>query len=317
MPYLTIPAENRLAPGTAPSIKIPTSLYFVDRLAHITEFALYRSHRDFEEGGRESVDSIRNQLLSGEVLKKPVRITAEGTFSPSLLLYSGWWERRAGARKPRRRWRDPLQEWLFIGFEDWGPSWDINSTDPGEKPPYLLGQVAAGDESESLAVVVVGERASRVREHLLDRRRVFEADVTGLLCHRSHLSETELSDLGEFGKAFDYCIKLDDDNRQHRIEPRTDRAQYYSGYLWQCVVPKQWMRDEAPPLLGDTFFVWEHTDFTKPDAIAYNLDSLARKVAYLESKHGPMVLLQKSSAFVPGDPQYRAEDFYRVILHRE
>lgn len=71
---------------------------------------------------------------------------------------------------------------------------------------------------------------------------------------------------------------------------------------------------ETPPELKNTFFVWEHTDFTKPDAVAYNLDSLARKTGYIESKFGKLALLQKSSHLVSGEPYYSVESFYGFVL---
>jgi hypothetical protein len=55
------------------------------------------------------------------------------------------------------------------------------------------------------------------------------------------------------------------------------------------------------PILDDLYFIWEHTNFTCPEAIDYNTKSLDFKESYLENKYGKLKQVWKSSRFLPGD----------------
>jgi len=294
------------------------------RISHIPDFII----KEPKSGGslfqaKEEVRSLRSKLKRIKVPDAPWIIKARGTFFPCVLLSSGWWERRRDIKVEEVEWRDDIQRWLYHGFYEWAPSWDVSVLAECDTEPYLIAQLGTGDEAESLLVVIPGEEANKVRGRILEKKMeldalvkvmAFEAEVTGVLCHRKHLSKIGEEVLGKWGKAFDYCLWLDRDDRRHTISPLPGIPPLYSGYLWQCLAPKEWIKDGVSPELTDVFFIWEHTDFTKPDAVKYNLDSLEKKASYLEREHGDLVLLQKSSLLVPGDPLYPAQEFYNFMV---
>jgi len=158
-----------------------------------------------------------------------------------------------------------------------------------------------------------------VREQFLDARGwgVFEAEVTGYLYHRRHLKFAVLPEVEQWGKFFDYALVVRDDKEKHGITRLAEETETYSGYLWQCLVPTSWLKEGETLHLNQVYFIWEHTDFTKEDAIRYNLDSLERKRAYLEARHGDMVVLQKSCGVVPGEPACPTEVFYDFVVPPE
>jgi hypothetical protein len=90
----------------------------------------------------------------------------------------------------------------------------------------------------------------------------------------------------------------------------------YSGYIWQCWTLKDKLQKDSNPSLKDAYFLWEHTDFTKRDAVDYNLESLERKAEYLEKRTGPLVMLQKSCSVVPGQPYYPQAKFAEFLWDR-
>ena len=73
------------------------------------------------------------------------------------------------------------------------------------------------------------------------------------------------------------------------------------------------MTEKKPPRLDEVYLIWEHTDFTKPDAVAYNLDGLQHKADYLRRRHGNLILLQKSMPLVPGEPHCPTDQFYKLV----
>jgi hypothetical protein len=272
----------------------------------------WRSRQGLENVG--NVHDFRRKLLRQKPLDKPLLITVEGSYFPATLLSSGWWEREHEAKIPDFRWQDGLQEWLYRGFEEWAPSWDFNLAE--EKSLLHFGQIGAGDEAESLPVIIQGEKSTIVRENLaVGKKNVFQATVTGLLNHRSALPADVLTSVNRYGKAFEYCILVSEVDKKHGISLGLDkRTSPYSGYLWQCWGPKEWLVGMKTPSLNEVYFLWEHTDFTKPDAVEYNLDSLNHKSEFLLKKHPNLALLQKSSSIVPGDPACPAKLFYEYIL---
>jgi hypothetical protein len=275
---------------------------------------------DLPADGPVDVGRLRAAMLGRRPPKTPMLITATGTFFPCLLLCSGWWERRASVRPSTPVWKPgTLQEWLYVGFEQWAPSWDVSSSMEPQAEQQLIAQLGAGDEAESVAVILSGEHRSVLHQHLLDEGMVFPAEVTGQLCHRKDLPRDELAGLGEFGRAFDYCIRLEAGNNQHRITRRTVTPTVYSGYLWQCLVPKRPPGRLDLPRLDETFFVWEHTNFLNKDALAYNLDSLRHKIQYLESIYGGLQLVQRSSQLVDfgGEPLLPTTAFYKWLLSQD
>lgn len=290
--------------------------YSYNRTARAATFAVGRpKHTGPATSGIQQVDALFNKLESGEADKLAGDITAQGMFFPCILLSSGWWQKGGKTSKPSIAWRDPVQEWLFRGFDEWAPSLDISLHAQPDAGPYLFAQLGAGDEAQSLLVIIPGEKAKEVRGYVASEGLTFAAQVTGRLTNRQHLPPALRQKLPRWGNAFDSCIQLDEDNKDHTVIPLS-RALLtpYSGYLWQCVAPKALVQGKQLPELNEVYFVWEHTEFTQPDAVKYNLDSLLHKVEYLRSIHGDLVLLQKSSALVPGEPLYSSGVFSGAVL---
>lgn len=301
--------------------------YLAGRIEYLKGWCMQScpSQRDRDGIGATPVARLRDSLSRTPVPRKPSQITVEGAFFPAVLLYSGWWERER-RRRPSdtagMKWHDDLQAWLFNGFEQWAPSWDLN---PGGDERYLFGQIGEGDEADSLPVIVPPSKAARLRDRLAGGAQVFGVKATGLLCHRQHIQDLALQrQIAQWGRIFDYCLLLSDEEPAHRISPVRGRPDMYSGYLWQCWAPRKWITTTSvagmdvhrldPPRLNKIYFLWEHTDFTKPDAVSYNLDSLEHKARYLGRRHeDELVLLQKSSALVPGDQVLPQAVFYQYI----
>ena len=100
---------------------------------------------------------------------------------------------------------------------------------------------------------------------------------------------------------------------RHRISILAEETGIYSGYLWKCVAPLSWMENSRDLHLNQAYFLWEHTNFARQEAVAYNLDSLAHKEEYLRARHGDLVLIQKSSPLVPGKPEWSHEEIYDLL----
>lgn len=267
----------------------------------------------------DDIETFRKKLCREKVREKPQRITAQGTFFRSVLLSSGGWEREHEAGLPDFNLKTGLQTWLYRGFEEWAPSWDFNPLSEKEPIPYFFGQIGTRDEANSLPVIVPGAKGKMLRENLGDNV-VLQSTVTGLLYHRSKLPPPLSTKLGRYGKAFDYCILLDEEDGQHGVSVNLDKTKrQYSGYLWQCwgPDPQKWLSDMTTPRFDEVYFLWEHTDLTKPDAVEYNLDSLHHKAEYILKRNPGFVLLQKSSSVVPGTPKCPSGLFYHYILQKE
>ncbi len=267
---------------------------------------------------KETIADLRVKLLHGNKQpKQPVPITARGTLFPCALLRSGWWEKHAKANILRVKWRDEVQEWLFHGFELWGPSWDFtwdfDNWEQSKERPYFIAQLGDGDEANSMPVLIPAVKARLLQERLEGWGGV-EADITGVLGHREHFTQhLDPGAMELFGGLLDYCLWLDEDNKQHRICPLLARTEVYSGYLWKCVAPTQWLRG-GKPRLNDVYFVWEHTNFASRDAVAYCLEALEKKEEYLRRKYNDVVLVQKSSSLVPGVPMLKPRDIYGMLI---
>ena len=70
----------------------------------------------------------------------------------------------------------------------------------------------------------------------------------------------------------------------------------------------------AVPCLSDVFFLWEHVNFASKDALAYCLESLDRKEEHVRRRYGELLLIQKSSALVSGQPTLAADAVYDMLL---
>jgi hypothetical protein len=268
--------------------------------------------------GREHISSLRRKLLRIRHLDRPRLVTVQGTIYPCALLSPAWWERRdEGEHTTEPDWEDGLQKWLFYGFDLWGPSWDFSwdfdaPTRSAERP-FFIAQLGDGDEANSLPVIIPLEKARKLRDKLLGGWGGLEVRVLGLLGHRHQFPKRGPARLELVGGLLDYCIWLDETNGDHMISPLANKTSIYSGYLWKCVAPRKWAETSPSLCINQVYFVWEHTNFAEPDAVRYNLDSLAQKEDFLRRRHGDLILLQKSSALVPGTPAWSSERFYDLL----
>jgi TIR domain-containing protein len=276
---------------------------------------------DVTLGKVESARSLRNKLLRGRhKLKNPVKITINGTLFPCALLSSGWWDKHAETKNRQIKWRDELQQWLFHGFDEWGPSWDFtwdfDNKAKNRKRPYFVAQIGDGDEANSIPVLLTASKARKLRDQFREHWGGMEASATGVLGHRRHfVKHVAPGALDLFGGLLDYCLFIDDEKKDHKVEPGQDDTSIYSGYLWKCVAPKEFYRDRNLRL-NDVYFIWEHVNFASDDALKYGLDAIARKEELIERRRGKLVLVQKSSSFVSGTPALSPDAVYRILTSK-
>jgi len=255
--------------------------------------------------------------LQERVLEKPILIKVRGTLFPAALLTEGWWERKQKKDKsPPVSWKNPLQRWLFQGFDLWAPSWDVcwGVADPRQDAKrYYIAQLTEGDEADSLPVIIGPETAKRLSAEFRDGWGGFEAVVVGLLGHREQFAKKLPKN--EKRCELDYYISVEDGRRKHGINRLPTDTDLYSGYLWKLLAPSEWFKDDTLHL-NQVYFVWEHTNFAAEAAVRYNLDSLAHKEELIAKQHpgSKIIMLQKSHDIVPGQPEWSVEKFYQLYL---
>ncbi len=300
-------------------VQSATEDYLGGRLEHLKNFLVESPL--VGTGSPEKVGTIRElreKLKEGKGLEKPVLIAVRGTLFPAALLTEGWWERKQqGPGALAIEWKNPLQRWLFKGFDLWAPSWDICWGTTDSKQPekrYYIAQLTEGDEADSLPVIIGTEKAQRLSEEFGDSWGGFEVVVIGRLGHRFQFEKKLPKNVKR--DPTDYYISVDDDNRRHKITRLTATTDLYSGYLWKLVAPEEWFNEEQMLGLNQVYFVWEHTNFVAKEAVAYNLESLAHKETLISKQHpgSGLILLQKSHAIVPGEPKWSVEKFYNFYL---
>ncbi len=285
--------------------------------------------------GVMNVSALREDILQidnpREMLPHPTPVCIQGTLYPCALLVSGWWTRQQAGKIEEPRWDNDIQAWLFHGFHEWGPSWDFTwnfeNEEEAQVKPYFLAQLGEGDEANSIPVLIPHEKAKKLHERFLEEGHGLgikvgglEVEITGLLTHRIHFKGQELEGFGlQKEDILNFCIWLKEGEAGHKIELKKNNTDIYSGYLWKLIAPQKWVAEKKTLSLNQAYFVWEHTNFFKQDSVKYNLDSLEHKVSYIgkihKEKHGedPFVLLQKSSALVPGEPKWSADEFYNFL----
>jgi hypothetical protein len=264
-----------------------------------------------------NVDELRRKLLQVKTIPDPVCVTVRGTLFPCALLTAGWWDRHETSARATLKWHDNIQKWLFTGFDLWGPSWDF-TWDAGHDTPnsYVIAQLGYGDEADSLPVLIPRKDVCGLTAFFQENWGGGEVEVTGLLGHRSQFVKAHYG-VELVGGLLDYCLWIDEDNRQHGISALNYETEIYSGYLWKCVTPRAWTDLGKTLTLDKVYFIWEHTNFCSQEAIKYNLESLNHKEEYISRMHGDLILLQKSSQLVPGDPLWSTGEFYDVFLQKK
>lgn len=299
-------------------VKGSTRGYFHERLKYIQDFLVeppWSPERSEAAGG--TIKELREKLKKVGKVEAPQLVRVRGTLFPAALLNVGWWERKRRDEKFRISWKNTLQQWLFEGFDLWAPSWDISwdlEGSPQTEKPYRMAQLTDGDEADSIAVVVPAEHARKIRDEFLSGWGGVEAEVTGVLGHRYQFQKQLPPDAT--GQPSDYCIALSDGEKKHRIEPLVLKTELYSGYLWKCLAPNEWMNGDRPIGIDQVYFVWEHTNFAARDARDYNLDALLHKESLIRKAHpgSELVLLQKSHPIVPGKSLWQGNEIYELLL---
>ena len=215
------------------------------------------------------------------------------------------------------KWHDDIQKWLFSGFDLWGPSWDFTwDSEHNKHNPYVIAQLGYGDEADSIPVLIPQDNVSKLVDFFQENWGGGEVEVTALLGHRSQFVKAH-QEVEFVGGLLDYCLWIDHENKQHGISALDYQTEVYSGYLWKCVTPKAWYDPNKTLSLNQVYFIWEHTNFRDQEAIKYNLDSLYHKEEYISKLNGEILLLQKSSQLVPGEPIWNTSDFYNVFVHKQ
>lgn len=272
---------------------------------------------------RKLKEALKNSEEYGG-FKVPQLIKVRGTLFPAALLTAGWWERVEEEGQQTIEWRNRLQKWLFEGFDEWAPSWDISwelDNSNQNNKPYFIAQLTDGDEADSLSVIIPPKLAIEWREKFIKGWGGCEVEITGVLGHRSQAKkELPQSDNILYGKAEDYCIWLKDDDSRYTIDELDIKTDLYSGYLWQCVVPRRVWEAKSSLGLSDVYIIWEHTNYAAKDAYNYNLSSLMDKISYIKKQEGDLILLQKSHGLlVPSDhpPVWPIEDFYKILTRKK
>jgi hypothetical protein len=294
-------------------------------------------------GGRITVKELKERLGTHAILREPQEVQVTGVFFPGALLSFGWWERsnqELGTDNDDIEWKDrSLQKWLFSGFQEWAPSWDLNNWSE-QTPLDLVGQIGTYDEADSIPVLVKsGRKAKEIRDDMAERV-VANATVLGWLCHQSHfatwtaLDQAERALLSEISKSFStqYCILIKDGVANHNVDLSTRKVDHYSGYVWHCVSPKEWTAPNARDTqLPSAYFVWEHTNLADRDVRRFGLDSLDNKVALLQRRlrdtqniSGELTLLQhltteqrlRGEAGPHGEPAIPTEYFREIFSKR-
>ncbi len=275
------------------------------------------------EGGKVSVGKLKELLSSDKRASYENHLlTVKGVFFASALFSYGWWQRKDPSlalpmdRNPTnskvdddiaRRHLRRLQQFLFNGFEQWAPSWDVN--DWNESGGNLIGQIGTNDEADSIPVIIQHKAlAATIRGEMSDKL-VANAAVTGLLVHSSraknHLGEFELAlitAMREQAKKRDeqfYFLLVQEDDEKHGLEFSTTKVDYYTGYVWQCWAPNEWIpKRKYDAKIDDTFFVWQHANLADRDTVNLRMDGVQtdikniKKILKGHGLSGEMTMLQ-------------------------
>ena len=193
------------------------------------------------------------------------------------------------------------------GCQQWALSWDLNDWSD-EKPFKLIGQIGEHDEADFIPVLIKSESKARDVRGQLGDRIVVNANVRGLLCHETHLKTLDkfddndaefLETIKEMTSA-QYYVVLFDGDKSHKVEVLAEPVDFESGKIYPRRAPREWVpSDPYDTRLPGAYFLWEHTNVAQPDVIKYGVDSLQRKVHYLNERlqqqlglSGELVLLQ-------------------------
>ncbi len=334
------PEESKLYSG-APEVKVAFKeglLYFKDRIEPYSAFqndfavspVMEFEHTTFErlEGVLKEDTRLRSQNEK-PVIDAPYSITVDGILFPSALLTSGWWTRLTSSHQKKYIWRGgKLQQWLFKGFDLWAPSWDFTwqVLENGQTAyDYMIAQFGEGDEANTIPVIIPKDKLNDLQAKMKEGWGGAKVVINGVIGHRTHFKNIP-QDVKLEGNTLDYCIILDANMPKHSVTVVPGILDIYSGYLWKCVVPKDWVvlneegsidYEKKSVNIDEVFFIWEHTNFIEKDALEFNREFLLKKEESFAKKYGDLILLQESSPHVHvkgRNPVWNAKEFYEFLL---
>ena len=275
-------------------------------------FSLGLPKQELSDTDRGSAEQLQRMLEKGGNLR-PRHVSVTGKFMPGSLLQFGWWERKSRALLNKNvAWRSdrPIQRWLFSGFEQWAPSWDINDwnveTAKESEAPFIA-QIGFHDEADSFPVIMLGsDKTKAIRTNLQEIQHdhgivACKAKVSGVLCSAKYFARVIAPDKAELVREllkndglppYGIIVREEDVRDAIQLYPNQE-VDLYSGYIWRCLCPD---KDYKPSgnSISDCYFIWEHTNLADRDCIQYNLDSLDRKEAFITERLRDKGLANKS-----------------------
>lgn len=295
---------------------IPVGVYIVKHIIipELKELFMTGGSKQLAQPIPFNIDKLLKSLGSKEDMpaEDATLTISEGTFFPAVLLYSGWWERTKKDANYDNPHLNELQEWLFTGFEEWAPSFDISLEGDGYLMAQLGSSSGSGDEANTIPLIIAPEKAGDIRRRFKRQQEPLNVQVTGRFCRRDKETPTSTADES------DYCIVVDN-IATHEISISNNKPTFYTGYLWQCLIPEKTLKEanEAgrQPNLEDVYFVWEHANFATKTTLNYGLHGLEQKKLYIEREvDDKLIMLHKSSTLVPGIPLYSPNIFYNQLF---
>lgn len=316
---VTLVTTQRFLESRGPEVQLPYQWRPLNAKAELSRPGTIDQLRD-RLRHLEKVQELHNP--GQPPLDQPIPVKVRGTLFPCGLLSAGWWQRVTHGSLPKLDWRSPIQRWHFVGFNEWAPSWDfswyLDDWDQSQHRQHFLAQFGDGDEGDSLPIYMGQRDAITVHENLQDWGGM-TAEVTGLLGHRTHFPKFGPDYIQDVGGWMNYCLWLDPNKSGGSIEPAVGSPDIYSGYLWKCITPTGWF-NKGKVGLDDVFFIWVHTDFSKPSAVAFSKDLLSSQEKlmhrHIENTLGEksFTLLAKSSSILDGEVAWKHESDMRNLL---
>ncbi len=302
-----------------------------------------------------NLSDLKAVLKVPEGLSLPRLIKVKGTLFPAGLLSSGWWQRHAPDEKsnlPNFHWLSDVQKWHFVGFNEWVPSWDwcwnaenlektaaafsgqVSDGDQKKFPKEFVAQMGNGngDEADSLPVCMDWDHAAYLAREGWEAWGGMTAVIECVLARRSNFEGFhEKGTIKDAGESLNFCLWIPSRINQkstYNIEKLDDETQMYSGYLWKLLTPDCWYKSETKLGPLRVFFIWVHTDFSKPCAVEFSKKVLEAKEELLRvhieneieglkvEKPVKLKLLAKSSSILEGQQVWDKEDLSNVISGR-
>jgi hypothetical protein len=330
--------EDVSAPGRGSAEQVAAAGMLNDSAYHHRQFEgePIDPDKDIEKVG--TVSELRERIAErerrNEPLQRTLQIKVTGTLFACGLLSAGWWQRTHKTKQIDLDWHSDQQRWNFIGFNEWGPSWDFtwepDNWQESRNRGHFFAQFGEGDEADSFPVYIPGgDIAHQVWNDIgAEGWNGVQAEVTCTFGHRRHWPQDLEEKIKYPGGWLNYCLWIDpkrtdlpDKPKRHGIKTAPGRPYLYSGYLWKCFGPKGWLESGRRVSLTDVFFVWVHTDFAHKDSLECAKELLSDNVTkmtehMLEKMNAKGIdvksfdLYAKSSYLIDGKPLLMPHEIY-------